>query len=82
MAETAYQRFLKDPDKEEAVNIDIKEQPPLDIDQIKFKIQNELSSQSAPKKPVKWMAMPDPKSILELYYTLSYLNVFDRPFSE
>ena len=74
MAETAYERFLKDPDKEEAVNIDIKEQPPLDIDQVKLKIQNELSSQSAPKKPVKWLAMPDPKSILEMYYTLSPNN--------
>ena len=71
MAETAYERFLKDPDKEEAVNIDIKEQPPLDIDQVKLKIQNELSSQSAPKKPVKWLAMPDPKSVLEMYYTFN-----------
>jgi len=71
MAETAYERFLKDPNKEEAVNIDIKDSKPLDIDQVKLKIQNELSSQSAPKKPVKWLAMPDPKSILELYNTLS-----------
>ena len=74
MAETAYERFLKDPDKEEAVNIDIKDSKPLDIDQVKLKIQNELSSQSTPKKPVKWLAMPDPKSILEMYYTLSPQN--------
>ena len=74
MAETAYERFLKDPDKEEAVNIDIKEQPPLDIAQIKLKIQEELSSQTKPKKPVKWLAMPDTKSILEMYYTLSPRN--------
>ena len=49
MAETAYERFLKDPDKEEAVNIDIKEQKPFDIDEVKRKIQNELSSQTKPK---------------------------------
>ena len=74
MADTAYERFLKDPDKEEAVEVDIKKQQPLDLDQVKLKIQNELSSQSAPKKPVKWLAMPDPKSILEMYYTLSPNN--------
>jgi hypothetical protein len=70
MAETAYERFLKDPNKEEAVNIDIKDSRPLDLDQVKLKIQNELAGQTKPKKPVKWLAMPDPKSILELYYTL------------
>jgi hypothetical protein len=70
MADTAYERFLKDPDKEEAVEVDIKEQKPLDLDQVKLKIQEELSSQTKPKKPVKWLAMPDPKNILELYYTL------------
>ena len=46
MAETAYERFLKDPDKEEAIKVDIKDSKPLDLDQIKFKIQNELSSQT------------------------------------
>jgi hypothetical protein len=71
MAETAYERFLKDPGKEEAVNIDIKDSIPLNLDQVKLKIQNELSSQSAPKKPVKWLAMPDPKSVLEMYYTFN-----------
>ena len=71
MAETAYERFLKDPDKEEAVNIDIKEQKPFDIDEVKRKIQNELSSQTEPKRPVKWLAMPDPKTILETYYTFN-----------
>ena len=74
MAETAYERFLKDPNKQEAVNIDIKEQKPLDLDQVKLKIQNELATQSKPKKPVKWLAMPDPKSILELYNTISPNN--------
>ncbi len=71
MAETAYERFLKDPNKEEAVNIDIKDSRPLDLDQVKLKIQNELAGQTKPKKPVKWLAMPDPKSILEMYYTLT-----------
>jgi hypothetical protein len=70
MADTAYERFLKDPDKEEAVEVDIKKSQPLDLDQIKLKIQSELSSQTKPKKPVKWLKMPDPKSILDLYYTL------------
>jgi hypothetical protein len=70
MADTAYERFLKDPDKEEAVEVDIKKSQPLDLDQIKLKIQSELSSQTEPKKPVKWLKMPDPKSILDLYYTL------------
>ena len=74
MADTAYERFLKDPDKEEAVEVDIKEQKPLDLDEVKFKIQEELSSQTKPKKPVKWLAMPDPKNILELYNTLSPNN--------
>jgi len=71
MADTAYERFLKDPDKEEAVNIDIKEQKPFDIDEVKRKIQNELSSQTEPKIPVKWLATPDPKTILETYYTFN-----------
>jgi hypothetical protein len=70
MATTAYERFLKDPNKEEAVDIDIKDQKPIDLDQVKQKIQNELAVQTKPKKPVKWLAMPDPKSVLELYYTL------------
>ena len=70
MAETAYERFLKDPNKEEAVNIDIKDSRPLDLDQVKLKIQNELKGQTEPKKPVKWLAMPDPKNILETYFTL------------
>jgi len=31
MAETAYERFLKDPDKDEAVEVDIKDQKPFDL---------------------------------------------------
>jgi hypothetical protein len=71
MADTAYERFLKDPDKEEAVEVDIKNQQPLDLDQVKLKIQEELSSQTKPKRPVKWLAMPDPKNIMSLYYQLN-----------
>ena len=58
MATTAYERFLKDPDKEEAVEVDIKEQKPLDIDAIKLKIQNSLIEQTEPNKPVKWLSLP------------------------
>ena len=71
MADTAYERFLKDPDKNEAVEVDIKNQKPLDLDQVKLKIQEELSSQTKPKRPVKWLAMPDPKNIMSLYYQLN-----------
>ena len=74
MAETAYERFLKKKPEDDslgAVDIEVKDPKPLDLDQVKQKIQNELALQSKPKKPVKWLAMPDPKSILELYYTLS-----------
>ena len=71
MADTAYERFLKDPNKEEAVDIDIKEQKPIDLEQVKMKIQTELTGVSKPTKPVKWLAMPDPKTILETYYTFN-----------
>ena len=74
MATTAYERFLKDVKDDEAVDIEIRDPKPLDLDQVKQKIQDELASQSAPKKPVKWLAMPDPKSILELYYSLNPNN--------
>ena len=71
MAETAYERFLKDVKDDEAVDIQIRDPKPLDLDQIKFQIQHELSGQSKPKKPVKWLAMPEPTSILEMYYTFN-----------
>ena len=71
MAETAYERFLKDVKDDEAVDIEIRDPKPLDLDQVKFKIQNELAGQTEPKKPVKWLAMPEPKSILEMYYTFN-----------
>ena len=66
MAETAYERFLKKKPEDDslgAVDIEVKDPKPLDLDQVKQKIQNELALQSKPKKPVKWLAMPDPKSI-------------------
>jgi hypothetical protein len=77
MATTAYERFLKKKPADDslgAVDIKVQDPKPLDLDQVKQKIQNELATQSKPKKPVKWLAMPDPKSILELYNTLSPNN--------
>ena len=71
MATTAYERFLKDQGKDEAVEVDIKEQKPFDLDEVKFKIQNALIDQTEPKKPVKWLSLPEPKNILNLYYTLA-----------
>ena len=71
MAETAYERFLKDPNKDEAIEIDIKDQKPIDLDEVKFKIQQTLTEQTEPKKPVKWLSLPDPKNIMNLYYTLN-----------
>ena len=46
MAETAYERFLKDTTKDEAVEIDIKDQKPFDLDEVKFKIQETLTEQT------------------------------------
>ena len=71
MAETAYERFLKDTTKNEAVEIDIKDQKPIDLDEVKFKIQETLTEKTAPQKPVKWLSLPDPKNILSLYYRLN-----------
>ena len=71
MATTAYERFLKDPTKEEAVEVDIKDQKPIDLDEIKFKIQETLTEQTEPKKPVKWLSLPEPKNVLSLYYRLN-----------
>ena len=71
MAETAYERFLKDTTKDEAVEIDIKDQKPIDLDEVKFKIQETLTEKTEPKKPVKWLSLPDPKNIMNLYYTLN-----------
>ena len=71
MAETAYERFLKDTTKDEAVEIDIKDQKPIDLDEVKFKIQQTLTEKTEPQKPVKWLSLPDPKNIMNLYYTLN-----------
>ena len=54
MAETAYERFLKKKPEDDslgAVDIEVKDPKPLDLDQVKQKIQNELALQSKPKKP-------------------------------
>ena len=75
MATTAYDRYLKnkkDEDSLEAVDIQVQEpKPTIDLDQIKLKIQNELTEQTEPKKPVKWLSLPEPKSIMSLYYRLN-----------
>tara|TARA_R100001594_G_scaffold97255_1_gene131483 strand:+ start:281 stop:4672 length:4392 start_codon:yes stop_codon:yes gene_type:complete len=71
MAETAYERFLKDTTKDEAVEIDIKEQKPFDLEEVKFKIQQTLTEQTEPRKPVKWLSLPEPRSIMSLYYRLN-----------
>ena len=60
MAETAYERFLKDTTKDEAVEIDIKDQKPIDLDEVKFKIQETLTEQTEPKKPVKYLKPLNP----------------------
>ena len=71
MADTAYERFLKDVKDDKAIEVEVRDPKPLDLDQIKLKIQEELSTQTEPKKPVKWLAMPDPKNIMSLYYQLN-----------
>ena len=74
MATTAYDRYLKNKKEEdslEPVDIQVQDTKPLDIDQIKLKIQNELTEQTEPKKPVKWLSLPDPKNVMNLYYTLN-----------
>ena len=71
MATTAYERFLLDKKDDEAIEVEVRDPKPLDLEQVKMKIQEALTSTTEPKKPVKWLAMPDPKNILNLYYTLN-----------
>ena len=75
MATTAYDRYLKnkkDEDTLEPIDIQVKDpEPYIDLDQIKFKIQETLTEKTEPKKPVKWLSLPDPKNIMNLYYTLN-----------
>ena len=75
MATTAYDRYLKNKKEEdalEAVDVQVQDpKPTIDLDQIKFKIQETLTEQTEPKKPVKWLSLPDPKNIMNLYYTLN-----------
>ena len=74
MATTAYERYLKNKKEEDAlepVDVQVQDTKPLDLDEVKFKIQQVLTEQTEPKKPVKWLSMPSPKNILNLYYTLA-----------
>ena len=44
MADTAYERFLKDVKDDKAIEVEVRDPKPLDLDQIKLKIQEELST--------------------------------------
>jgi hypothetical protein len=74
MATTAYDRYLKNKKEEDAlepVDVQVQDTKPIDLDEVKFKIQQVLTEQTEPKKPVKWLSLPDPKNIMNLYYTLN-----------
>ena len=70
MAETAYERFLLEEKDNEAIEVEVRDPKPLDLEQVKMKIQEALTSSSEPKKPVKWFAKPNPKNVLSLMQTL------------
>ena len=79
MATTAYERYLKNKKEEDAlepVDVQVQDTKPIDLDEVKFKIQNILTEQTEPKKPVKWLSMPSPKNIMNLYYTLAPADRF------
>ena len=65
MATTAYERFLLDKKDDEAIEVEVRDPKPLDLEQVKMKIQEALTSTTEPKKPVKWFAKPNPKNVLE-----------------
>ena len=51
MATTAYERYLKNKKEEdslEAVDIQIQDKKPFDLDEVKFKIQETLTEQTEP----------------------------------
>ena len=52
MAETAYERFLKDPNKEEAVNIDIKDQSDI-LNTLGFKVKVNNEEKKSHKEFIK-----------------------------
>ena len=70
MATTAYERFLLDKKDDEAIEVEVRDPKPLDLEQVKMKIQEALTSTTEPKKPVKWFAKPNPKNVLSLMQTL------------
>ena len=54
MATTAYERYLKNKKEEDAlepVDVQVQDTKPIDLDEIKFKIQETLTEQTEPKKP-------------------------------
>ena len=70
MATTAYERFLLDKKDDEAIEVEVRDPKPLDLEQVKMKIQEALTSTTEPKKPVKWFAKPNPKNVMSLMQTL------------
>ena len=70
MAETAYDRYLKD----QALkgNIEEREAGINNLDELREAIQSFVIDTTEPKKPVKWFAeSADPRAVLNLYYTLN-----------
>ena len=66
---TAYERYLKDKDKE----IELQTFPGelRDIEDAKKLLLKAVEEGTEPKKPVKTFSLPDPESVLSLYYRLN-----------
>ena len=74
MATTAYERFLLDKKDDEAIEVEVRDPKPLDLEQVKMKIQEALTSTTEPKKPVKWFAKPNPKNVMSLMQSFTRLQ--------
>jgi len=66
---TAYERFLKD--KEQEIELQTLPGDIRDVEDSKKFILKAIEEGTEPKKPVKTFALPDPTSILSLYYRLN-----------
>ena len=70
MADTAYDRYLKD--QSDQGNLQEREGVINNLDELRESIQNVVVDTTKPKKPVKWFAeSADPGAVLNLYYTLN-----------
>ena len=70
MADTAYDRYLKD--QANQGNLQKRESVVNNLDELRESIQNVVIDTTKPKKPVKWFAeSADPRAVLNLYYTLN-----------